>query len=238
MSSKCSSPSSRSSSSSSSSKRDPENHLMLNNPFHEAIKQCPELKCVLNLPLQYDIYLDSSEKHWYIMVHCNEEGGDFPYVTFEITSNKLFKGEIIPTMRIMTKDTFDQKVDETDKREFSLSESIKKAIDMSVVAGNGGVRDVMLKMSGRRPTKLDTRKTTLMELCKSAERVRRGMGKYNVMKKNCQHFCNNVLQKLGLPTTRTTVGPRTTEVEDMDDFDRLFPGLQQDSSMDGGEKGT
>lgn len=211
---------------------------MINNPFHEAIKQCPELKCVLNFPLQYDIYLDSSEKHWYLMVHCNMEGSDFPYVTFEITSNKLFKGKIIPTMRIVKKDTFDQKVSENEKKEFSLSESVKNAIDMSIVAGSGGVRAAMLEMSGRRPIKLATRETTLMELCKKAERVRRGMGQYNVLKKNCQHFCNNVLQKLGLPTTPTTVGPRTTEVEDVDDFDRLFPGLQQDSGEDGGMKGT
>ena len=99
----------------------------------------------------------------------------------------------------------------------------------------GGVGAVMIAMAGKKPIKLGTRKTTLMELCKTAEKVRCGMGKYNLLKNNCQHFCNNVLEEFGLPTAPTTVGPRTTEVEDMDDVNTVFQVI---SGEDGGEKGT
>ena len=54
------------------------------------------------------------------------------------------------------------------------------------------------------------RQMTMREICHTAEEVRIKMGKYNVFTSNCQHFCNNLLQKLEFPTTKTMVGPRHT----------------------------
>ena len=230
---------SRYSSSDSSSKKDPENHLLLHEPFPEAITKCPELKCILNVTMNYDIFLGSSGKHWYLMVHCNVEGGDFPYITFEITSNIHFEGKMIPTMKIIPNDVFNSIVFKEDiklKVPVAVGVGIGGGIGSSLGAAiGGGVGAIMMAMAGQKPTLLDTRKTTLMELCKTAEKVRCGMGEYNLLKNNGQHFCNNVLEELGLPTTPTTVGPITTEVEDMDDVNPVF---KQVSGEDGGEKGT
>lgn len=61
---------------------------------------------------------------------------------------------------------------------------------------------------------------TLRDLCKHANRVAREMGDYNFLNNNCQHFCNNLLLRLGFQQTFTTVvGTDTTLYqEEKDDF--------------------
>ena len=97
--------------------------------------------------------------------------------------------------------------------------------------GNFGTRDIMLMFRGTRATKRATIRTSLMELCQMAETVRLRMGKYHVLKNNCQHFCNNVLKELRLTPAPTTVGPMTTEVKDIDDFNEVFTVIREDSEI-------
>jgi hypothetical protein len=51
---------------------------------------------------------------------------------------------------------------------------------------------------------------SLLKVCEIADSVVERMEKYCLFSNNCQHFCNNLLLKLGLKTYKTTVGPRTT----------------------------
>ena len=48
---------------------------------------------------------------------------------------------------------------------------------------------------------------TLLALCELADRVVHEMGNYRLFTNNCQHFCNNLLQEMGLGTFKTTCGP-------------------------------
>ena len=238
----------RSSSSSSSSKdkknEEDKNDVDFGSPFTEAITNTP-YQYILHSPQEYNIYLDTSGLHWYIMVHCNMDGGEFPYVSLEITADKAFGSDLVPTMRTL------EKINTGRRREKGygrMSDSVAagvggiagaalgmaggpigiivgyivgKSVGVGVNAGTGGMRGAMLTFSGSKPTKVGTMKTTIMELCDTAETVRIGMGKYHLLTNNCQHFCNNVLEKLELPTTRTTVGHRTTDVN-FDEIDEIF----------------
>lgn len=60
-------------------------------------------------------------------------------------------------------------------------------------------------------TDVGTYKGTLHRLYQVADEVVEDMKKYNLITSNCQHFCNNVLRKIGKKTYSTTVGPKATE---------------------------
>ena len=51
---------------------------------------------------------------------------------------------------------------------------------------------------------------SLQDLCETADDIVTEMGKYSLLSNNCQHFCNNLLKRLRLPTFDTTIGPTTT----------------------------
>ena len=49
------------------------------------------------------------------------------------------------------------------------------------------------------------------QLCEIADSVVSDMGTYNLFKRNCQHFCNNLLKRLNMKCDyETTIGPTTT----------------------------
>ena len=213
-------------SSGSSSKEDKEdkNIVDFGSPFPEGIKKTT-YKYILNVPGEYSIYLDTSGYHWYIMVHFNVEGGEFPYVSLEITTDEAFGSDLIPTMRVLDEINTDKEVDLNPlgaavDRVRKAAGTVVGGIALGLVAGPAVA---MLKMSGTKLEKVGTLTTTINKLCAIAEATRVGMGKYNFLANNCQHFCNNVLKKLGLPTKPTTVGPTTTPVEGtFDSIDRNF----------------
>ena len=248
--------SSKSSPSDSSKGKKDKNNVDFGSPFPEAILNTP-YQYFLNFPSKYDIYLDSSGYHWYIIVQCNMDGVNLPKISFEITCDKLFKGVLIPTMRVIenNSDTLivaygraakvaggtagvhvvdDAKAGDAAGPVGSVLGTIASvAVTFGVTAvgavgaitGVGGVQGAMLLMSGIKLRKVSPMTTTIMKLCETAEAVRVGMGNYNLITNNCQHFCNNVLKKLGLPTTPTTVGVvgTTTDVKgNFDDIDQIF----------------
>ena len=57
---------------------------------------------------------------------------------------------------------------------------------------------------------VDNYEGNLHSICVIADSVVERMENYRLLTNNCQHFCNNLLQELGLETYDTTVGPRTT----------------------------
>jgi hypothetical protein len=52
---------------------------------------------------------------------------------------------------------------------------------------------------------------TLHDLCQIADKVVEEMKSYNLVTSNCQHFCNNLLRKIGKKTYPMTVGCMTKE---------------------------
>ena len=69
----------------------------------------------------------------------------------------------------------------------------------------------------QRPEKVGVYNGSLQSLCQEADRVVGEMECYNLLTSNCQHFCNNLLRKIGLRTFPTTIGPETTlEGENME----------------------
>lgn len=229
-------------------KREPgkNNAVHFGDPFPEAIENCPELKGVSNVRMTCDIFLDSSKLHWYLMVKPKLTGSNLPYFTLEITTNNVLKkGDMIPTMRIISADIGHSELNEqliTGGCTGSMAEHVMRAFQRDK---SDRVQNIMLALGGHdakiRGTKEDT---TIKEVCEIADAVRRGMQYYRLLDNNCQHFCNNVLERLGLETERTTVGPTTTKVRNEDGRERNVDDVTEvfrigpDSSRDGEMKGT
>ena len=74
-------------------------------------------------------------------------------------------------------------------------------------------------------TPVSNYETKLIDVCKTADRVVRQMGTYNLISRNCQHFCNTLLTQLGFKTDDypTTIGPNQlpTADENFDDVHLL-----------------
>ena len=233
--------------------------IIFNQPFHVAIASTA-YKPILNVPLDYDIYLDSSGYHWFVLVKANMEGSSFPYVTLEITTDSSLT-PLIPTMRVSQPDNIEEPSHGAPGKPRILGPVVATATGVVVgatlgalegpvegVAGamlgvhlglalaeaQGGVQAIMLHFGGTKKTKVGSTNTSIAKLCTMAEQIRLGMGKYSLVWNNCQHFCNNVLSKLGLPTQPPTVGPETTAVEGMDNIHNIFTVAQPDSGQDGG----
>ena len=92
--------------SSSSSSNKGVNRVLFNKPFPVSIKECKGYTDVLSVSQDYDIYLDSSGLHWYLLVHA-ATGNQLPYVSLEIVSDSILWGKMIPTMRIIEADQVD-----------------------------------------------------------------------------------------------------------------------------------
>lgn len=164
-----------------------DNVRIVNVPFTEAVKDpLLEYKPILDVPMDYDIYLDSSALHWYLVVRGNLPKSNFPYVTFEITTDEYYSS-IIPEMRLIN----------PEKEEENLYHSSGIVCSMA---------DYVYRFSGCYMTKKGKVHATMRELSEIAEGVRQNMGNYSLFSKNCQVFCNEFLKKHGLPTTPTTLG--------------------------------
>ena len=163
-----------------------DNVRIVNVSFPEAVKDpILQYNTVLNVTMDYDIYLDSSDLHWYLVVHGNMPGADFPYVTIEITTDQI-SSSMIPEMRLI----------HPEKEQENLYHS------SGIVCP---ITDYVYRFSGCYMTRKGTVHTTMRNLSEIAERVRQNKGDYNLFFNNCQDFCNGFLMENGLPTTTTTV---------------------------------
>lgn len=68
-------------------------------------------------------------------------------------------------------------------------------------------------MFSRSPETVGTYDNSLEGLCDLADNVVKDMKSYHILLRNCQHFCNNLLQKMGFKVFPTTVVPKTTAAE-------------------------
>jgi hypothetical protein len=166
------------------------------------------------------------------------EGSTFLYITLEVTTDKSL--ELIPTMRVIEPNNIKKPKHIVCNVACNVASVIANWVLSPfniATALARGTPEIMLQFGGANETKIGSRKISVVELCKLAEQIRLGMGKYSLLRNNCQHFCNNVLTYLRLPTTRTTVGPETTAVEGIDNIENIFTVIQPDTGQDGGTKG-
>lgn len=93
------------------------------------------------------------------------------------------------------------------------------------------MRTIYLNEAGgclsRPPTEVGIYHGTLQNICKSADAVVAEMGGYNLLVNNCQHFCNNLLQKLNFRAYDTTIGPKTTLGDEVTKVDFITTVLGQ-----------
>lgn len=76
-------------------------------------------------------------------------------------------------------------------------------------------------------TDAGTYKGTLYDLCRLADKVVQEMKKYNLVTSNCQHFCNNLLRKIGMKMYPTTIGRMTSEIKEKR-FDYYYNVISSD----------
>lgn len=77
------------------------------------------------------------------------------------------------------------------------------------------------------PEKVDVYHGTLLSLCEKADRVVRDMNFYSLFSNNCQHFCNNLLARIGLNTFPPTIGSETTISKKEKEEEMKFDLLEQ-----------
>ena len=195
-------------------KQKAKDYVSFDAPFNEAVATTEvQYTTVLDAPMNYDIYLDSSCLHWYLVVHSNMEGANFPYITFEITTDKTLK--LIPTMRIIHNEN------EQNYHAIAIFRDAARAVERG-----GSVAELMLKFSGFNMEKQGTVNTTMRKLSELAERIRQEMGTYRLLSNNCQHFCNTFLKALDLPTTATTTNLLSSDTS-IDQLEDLFEVINE-----------
>ena len=158
-------------------------------PFPKAIVKTL-YRHVLGVEFEYEIFLYHKKSHWYMLVHCVQEGSDFPYLRLEIVTDG--KGKIIPLTRELKNDGYKLTGCSTLTSDGDVSRMCEMSLDLSQLEKVGTVR------------------ISIEHLCKKAEDVRLEMGEYRMFTSNCQQFCNNVIKALGLDIKRTAFGPNTT----------------------------
>jgi hypothetical protein len=157
--------------------------------FTEAIVRT-EYRAISEATKEYEVFLYKHKHHWYLLLHNNEDGTNYSYVGLEVTTDKT--RELIPAMKIL----------------YRHGENLTHSPD-----GDGEIEDdgkKVLKIPYSSLQKKGSRMTSIMSVCKIADEVRAEMREYKLARSNCQHFTNNILQRLGLVISRTWIGPETT----------------------------
>ena len=236
-----------SSSSSSYSKNDKYGHcVQFNDPFPTAI-MTTEYKPIVGTPMKYDIYLDSSGLHWFLVVKGNMRGADFPYISLEITTDQSCT-QLIPTMRVIqSKSIMLPNVEAQFYYKIAQKSLIGRGLEATgtnavggifsaamTLALGGGIQNAMLQLGGTNMQLIGSMSTTIGKLCETAEKTRLAMGTYSLAKRNCQHFCNNILSAYRFPTTPTTLAAFMSLAPDM--IDNVFTLIVKGSSAKDDEK--
>ena len=221
--------------------------FLLQGPFMEIIMSTT-YKPVLNVKGQFNFYIDTSKRHWYIMTQLQLDNSQFPYVSFEATTEHIPTSDrLIPTMRVVEAEEVEAERQAQDMKALNrkviqrsrplpqqLSDAASAATTSIGAAGqlavtsavgsvdpNYGLMQKVMLVGGRQLRYVGTIKASMNELCRKADRVIERMGEYNLFKNNCQHFCNNLLGEIGLVCAqkKPTFGPQTTLTPGEDSFD-------------------
>lgn len=201
--------------------------IVCGSTFLEAI-QTTAYQPVLDVKFDYNIYLEKSSYHRFLMVRSKT--GKFPYIILEITTDApLQDGDIIPVMR-----TIPSLYDADGNDDFTranvaylrkaacrnkYTDRIKGWLGLPTTLDEATLADIMVHFEGFRPELSGTVNMSIKELCVVADSIREDMTRkrYNLLTNNCQHFCNRILLQFNLPQVQTTLG-----IQQEDQFERIF----------------
>ena len=186
-----------------------------------------EYKSIRDILFEYEIFISDSGLHWFLMVR-SKEGQHLPYIVFEITTNSVTEGEIIPIMRVIPPNPLGDYYFSQSHIAY-LRKSTSSSFDR-VIRWLGLARDerttteLILEFAGFKARLLGSVRCTMMDVCRIAESKQAAMAKkkYDLRTNNCQHFCNKVLVELELNEVPTTPGTRVaTETGSETSFDEV-----------------
>ena len=163
--------SSRRHSSNSSGKNENRDWVQFNDPFPTAIAKTA-YKDIVNVPLDYNIYLDNSGQHWYLLIHAKKSS--LPYITLEITTDSHLKHLVsqtlmISTMRVIT--VVEEAVHTATTVLRNWMPLREAGAIIQALMHREGAQELMLAFGGTNKTHLGCRKTTIIELCETAEEI-------------------------------------------------------------------
>ena len=192
--------------------------------FSEAILNT-DYKGIRDISFVYDVFLEHNGLHWFLMVR-SQEGKFLPYIVFEITTNSVDEGEIIPVMRVV-RDPFGNSclskahIAYLRKSTSSSFERVRRWLGRS--NDERTTAEVTLQFAGFMAQQIGSKKTTMGVLCDIADSKKAEMArkKYNLRTNNCQHFCNKFLTELGMEEVQTTIGTRV-KTDKFDEFTTIF----------------
>lgn len=201
--------------------------VVVGSTFLEAI-QTTDYKCVLDLDFEYDIYLESTKFHWFLMVRSRS--GKFPFIILEITTH-VHNRDIIPAMRAIPStygaDDGFSKANIAYLRKAAcrnqFTDRIKDFFGLPTELDDASMSEIMLHLEGFNPKIKGTKRITMKGLCATADSICAEMAKkmYNLRNNNCQHFCNKVLSHFDLPTTKPTLAGEEG-LEESDKINEVF----------------
>lgn len=206
-------------------------NVHIGKPFTESILET-DYRAMLGFKGQYEIYIESSEKHWYIMTCLNLIGSEFPYIGFETTTKRIPDYErLIPVMRVVEKGQAQEELIGNPLLPPQTG-SATSNVGAAHVASTIGAMDKVELVNGRHLKHVGTVKLSLNELCQKAEEVRTRLGRYNLFLCNSQHFCNGLLAEIGLESSQQpTVPPRSLEEQLFDMCSTVFPKYESQPNV-------
>lgn len=209
-------------------------NVHIGKPFTESILET-DYRAMLGFKGQYEIYIESSERHWYIMTCLNLIGSQFPYIGFETTTKRIPDYErLIPVMRVVEKGQAQEEPigNPPLPPQPGSATSATSNVGAAHVASTIGAMDKVELVNGRQLKHVGTVKLSLNELCQKAEEVRTCLGRYNLFLCNSQHFCNGLLAKIGLESSQQPmVAPRSLEEQLFDMCSTVFPKYESQPNV-------
>ena len=174
-----------------------------------------EYASVRDMRLEYDIFLENGGLHWFIMVRPTE-GQLLPYIVFEITTDSVDQGDIIPVMRVIPNtfgDNYLTKSHIAYLRKSTTTSYMKVKQLLGLSRDDRTVPEITLQFAGFKAHIVGTVRMSMIEFCQIANSKVLQMDKkrYNLRTNNCQHFCNMFLREIHLEeeiTTSLTPVPR------------------------------
>lgn len=150
-------------------------------PFVQQVQTNPIYGSLVHAVSEYEVRLVHGKKQLHWFLLVKMFRSKLPYLTLEISTTDLC--DLIPIVRCVSSDH--------ENKENSKSQDL--------------VEDPMCI------TDTGIYKGALYDLCRIADRVVEEMKSYNLVTSNCQHFCNNLLRKIGKTTYPMTIGRMTKE---------------------------
>ena len=117
----------------------------------------------------YEVFLYCQGYHWYLVLHCTEEGTNYPYITLEISTDG--NGLLVRGMKVLYRegDTLTPKYNTAVQSDDNESDAEQNGDGGGVSGDDGGGNDSTIPLS--KFTSKGKLRCTIKSLCKKADEV-------------------------------------------------------------------